>query len=660
MARCLFNEAGDALIIVDPTSERIVEVNEMTIRLTRLPREALLRQSIRSLLAHEQGHDSWLEAARSSGIFHGRDGFLLRTDRPDVTLPVSISVSRLHPGTGEVWALFTVRDRSEQVEAYRRVQRTESELRRVLTSVSDCLWSCRIDRTRQWRYRFLSPVVQRLTGRPANFFMEQPHAWEQVVDPEDLARWQEFRTRAESGQAQELEYRIVRADGSHGWVRECITIGLDDQGGLLLHGVLTDVTARKQAEQAAEDRQTLQTQKLESLVFLAGHLSHDFNNLITGILGHASLARLTCPPGSPVLHTLGQIEAIAVRAGDLCKQMLLCAGKGPVSVERRDLNALVRETGELLRPSCPPGVRLSFDLAPGLPFIPVDVAQVRQLVMNLLLNAFDVLSGQQGEIRVATHLLDCRSGIRDQGFEEGGRSASSINLQSLIRNPQSEEMLALEVCDSGAGMTPEIQARIFEPFFTTRPGRRGLGLSAVLGIVRSHQGAIRVESSPGKGTLFQVLFPAPPSPEPQPGFHPEKAVEPVARASAEKSTSWRGEGTVLVVDDEEVIRDVASRLLQVLGFQAILAREGEEAVARLQESGANIRLILLDLTMPRMGGEETFRQLIRVRPDIPIILMSGYPEPEVMGRFSETGLAAYLQKPFRLPALVEVIRRVLQ
>jgi CheY-like chemotaxis protein len=151
--------------------------------------------------------------------------------------------------------------------------------------------------------------------------------------------------------------------------------------------------------------------------------------------------------------------------------------------------------------------------------------------------------------------------------------------------------------------------------------------------------------------LFQVLLPAPPNPAPP---------QPVSVAVPAANQTWRGEGTVLVVDDEEVIRDVASRLLQVIGFKSILAREGEEAVARLQEAGDSVRLVLLDLTMPRMGGEETYRQLARLRPGLPIVLMSGYPEPEVMGRFSETGLAAYLQKPFRLPALVEVIRRCLQ
>src|SRR5262249_49200885 len=195
-----------------------------------------------------------------------KDGFLLRTRSPSRGVRVSVSISRLHPPDGEALALFTLRDRTEQVAAFRRLQRTEAELRRVLVSVSDCLWSCRIEADGRWRYRYLSPVVERLTGRPVGHFLEDPGAWAAVVDPEDLPRGCAGAARAAGGEAGEIEYRIRRADGTTGWVRESVTVATDEPGGVrMLHGVLTDVSARRRAEQAELERHLTEAQKLESL-----------------------------------------------------------------------------------------------------------------------------------------------------------------------------------------------------------------------------------------------------------------------------------------------------------------------------------------------------------------------------------------------------------
>jgi two-component system, cell cycle sensor histidine kinase and response regulator CckA len=633
LARALFLEAGDGLLIVEPLNERLLDVNPMAEKLTRLARDALLRLSLRDVLRHEAGSDEWLGTVRHTTTFHGQDGYLLRTDRPPGWLPVSLSISRLHPPGAAPLALLTVRDRSEQVAAYRRVQRTEGELRRVLVSVSDCLWSCRLEAGGRWRYRYLSPVVERITGRPVAFFLDRPEAWRDVVEPEDLPRWEQFRAELTAGRSAEIEYRLRRPDGSTAWVRESVVAApADDAGGLLLHGVLADVTGRKQVEQAALEKRLLESQKRESLGVLAGGVAHDFNNLLAVILGNAGLAQMNCPADAAVQTYLTQIETAALHAADLCKQMLAYAGKarfvpGPVA-----LNPLVRETVDLLSLSVPKDVSLTFELDPDLPAVQADPTQLRQVVMNLVINASEAIGDAAGHIRLRTAVVTVDADYR-AAHDAAGALPDGLYVM-------------LEVSDDGPGMPPGIQARLFEPFFTTKFTGRGLGLAAVQGIVRTHRGAIDVRSAPGVGTTFGVLLPVSRAP-----------AEPAA-GSPPAPLAWRGEGTVLVVDDEDAVRQVVGHLVASYGFRVLSARDSREAVELFRQHAAEVRLALLDVTMPGREGTDALQELRRVRVDLPVVLMSGYTEPEVMGRFPGAAPSGFLQKPFHAADLFRVLRRL--
>jgi PAS domain S-box-containing protein len=400
-------------------------------------------------------------------------------------------------------------------------------------------------------------------------------------------------------------------------------------------GVSVDITELKQAE---EERQRVETklqdmQKLESLGVLAGGIAHDFNNLLTGVLGNASLARMDLPEASPVVPYLDQIEKAAQHAADLCRQMLAYAGKGRFVLQDVDLSALVRETTHLLESSIAKGVVLQFNLADNLPAVSADATQLRQIVMNLVINASEAIGARSGNVQVSTGLVRV-----DRAY-----------LDETVLAPELPEgdYVHLEVTDNGSGMTPDTLAKIFDPFFTTKFTGRGLGLAAVLGIVRGHKGALKVYSERGKGTSFRILLPGAGAP----------AIAPVVVESA--TDHWRGSGTVLVVDDEEMVRMTAVRMLQSLGFTVLTANNGREGVECFRAAGAEIRAVLLDLTMPHLDGEGAFRELRLLRPEARVLLMSGFSEQEAIHRFIGKGLAGFLQKPFRLESLRARLKEIL-
>jgi len=390
---------------------------------------------------------------------------------------------------------------------------------------------------------------------------------------------------------------------------------------------------RVESERTELERKFQETQKLESLGVLAGGIAHDFNNLLTGVLGNASLARQELEASSPAHPHIEQIEAVTLRAGELCKQMLAYSGKGRFQVQRLDLSALVRETTQLVQLSIDKTAVLRFNLAEGLPPVEADATQMRQVIMNLVINAGEALGGKSGVITINTGLVRADRGYLDQA----------------VLSPELPEgdYAYLEVSDNGCGMTPEQQARIFEPFFTTKFTGRGLGLSAVLGIVRGHRGAMRVYSEQGKGTTFKVVLPT------ASGTAEALPVEQAAEA-------WTGSGMVLVVDDEQTVRTVAARMVEKCGFTAITANNGQEGVEKFKAHRDEIVVILMDLTMPHLDGESAFRELRALAPEVRVILMSGFNEQDAINRFTGKGLAGFIQKPFRPDALRRKLKEVLE
>ena len=439
-----------------------------------------------------------------------------------------------------------------------------------------------------------------------------------------------------------LEARIQCVQGPafyaqlEGAILETPLDGPRERGAPLLMLAVTDITARKAAEEQRWqlEQQMQQTQKLESLGVLAGGIAHDFNNLLTIILGNASLALDELPSMSPARDSLRVIEKTALRAAELCRQMLAYSGQGRFVIETIHLDELICEMASLFKSSLPKKATLNLNLADALPPLRGDPSQIRQVVMNLVINAAEALGDRGGVVTVSTGAMKCRPDDLAGAYREE-RLAEGVYVW-------------LEVSDTGCGMDSETQRRVFEPFFTTKFTGRGLGLSAVLGIVRGHQGALQVVSTPGQGTTFKVLFPA------APPVGPQSASPPRAPLGA-----WQGMGIVLLVDDEDSVRTLGARMLERIGFQVLVASDGQEALELYQVRQGEIVLVLLDLTMPYMDGEETFQQLRCFDPQVRVVMTSGYTETEMALRFTGQPRCGFLQKPYTLEGLTQCLREAL-
>ena len=396
-----------------------------------------------------------------------------------------------------------------------------------------------------------------------------------------------------------------------------------------------DIGGRKRAETDRQemDRKLRETQKLESLGVLAGGIAHDFNNLLAGILGNASLARADISPSSSAVQYLDDIVTASRRAAELCHQMLAYSGRGKFVITSINLNQLVEDTTHLLSISISKTCVLHFNMAPELPTVAADATQLRQIIMNLVINASEAIGNRSGVIAIS-------SGVARIDAEY----ARTLQHDDLLEHG---DYVFLEISDNGGGMDSETLDHIFDPFYTTKFTGRGLGLAAVLGIVRSHKGAMKVYSEPGRGSTFKLFLPC------------ETQTDKPAAAPSEKETVIEASGAVLVVDDEETVRTVSARTLERLGYTVELAEDGRVAVEKYRADPSRYRLVLLDLTMPHLDGEETFRQLRHINPGVRVLLMSGFNEQEAVGRFTGKGLAGFVQKPFEANSLAKAIHRVL-
>lgn len=490
-----------------------------------------------------------------------------------------------------------------------------------------------------WPVEWVSPNVLAVFGRPAEQFVNGDVGYAELLHPEDLDRVAAEVTTALEDDAVSFEhaaYRIQHIDGTYRWLQDITH--LHRTNGEVTHfvGYVVDVTERLEATRRrhAMELKLLHGQKMESLGVLAGGVAHDFNNLLTGILGEANLASMAIDEDvQDVRDSIRQIETLARRAADLTRQLLAYSGKGRFIVEPVDVTDLLQEISQMLKLAISKKAALELHLAEDLPAIDADRGQLQQVAMNLLTNASEALGDATGVIRVTTRVEDCTS-------------------QSLTTDYQAPELsegryVVLEVSDTGCGMNNEVRERLFEPFFTTKEHGRGLGMSAILGIMRAHRGAIRVYSEPGQGTAFKLLFPA-------------SAHVAAENAPARPHGKWQGSGVALVVDDEDSVRNVAERLLQRLGFETITAADGAQALERFKMHRERVRLVVLDMMMPVLSGRETLSALRRMEPDLPIVVASGFNEQETISRLAARGLTSFLQKPFQAAELEDAVRRALE
>jgi PAS domain S-box-containing protein len=405
-------------------------------------------------------------------------------------------------------------------------------------------------------------------------------------------------------------------------------------------GVVRDLTERKRAEEErrAFERRLQHAQKLESLGVLAGGVAHDFNNLLMGILGNAGLALMEVGPVNPARKTIERLEKAALRAAELTNQLLAYSGKGKFVVEPLDLNDMVGEMANLLEAAVSSNVVLKLDLGEGSPVVEADHTQVRQVLMNLIMNASEAVGETSGIVTISTGV----SHIGSDYFQDA-------YLESEL---QEGDYAFLEVSDTGCGMSPDEVSRIFDPFYSTKFTGRGLGLAAVVGIVRGHGGTIKVYSEPDEGSTFKVLLPLVGSARKESGKRQREARPQIDLG--------KHPPTVLVVDDEENSRTVPKLILEKAGCEVLLAEDGVEAVEVFSRDKGKVDLILLDMTMPRLSGKETLAELRKIDSEVKIVLTSGYSKRDATSRFGSKEISGFIQKPYTPGDLISLVAEMMQ
>jgi PAS domain S-box-containing protein len=579
-----------------------------------------------SILAIEQNIDDpehVLERLRGGesavyyeAVRHRKDGSLIEIAA--VASPVRDSAGNL------IGVSRICRDVTESKRTLQALRESEEHLRLSAEAAELGVWRRDLATGRlSW-----SPQLESIFGLAPGASPRNMEQFLALVHPEDRRRVSEEVARAtEANREFDVEFRTIQPNGE---IRSVLSRGrpLFSEGKASgLAGITMDITNRRRLEQKMQ-----QAQKLESLGILAGGIAHDFNNLLVGILGNASLLKEETPPDSPLRPITDNLMQASERAAHLTRQMLAYSGKGRFVVERLDLALQVQQILALIDASIDKSVKVELNFQPHLPPVEGDAGQIQQLIMNLVINGAEATGTGGGMVTISAIL-------REIGPEYVRDNLSGDNIR-----PGS--YVCLEVHDNGAGMDAATQARIFDPFFTTKFTGRGLGLAAVLGIVRGHHGALTVYSEPGKGTSFKIFFPAARMQQPD-------AVKPAP------SSEFRGEGTILVIDDEEMVQRTLKAALERYGYTVLAASGGREAIDIFKQKQNGISLILLDMTMPVMSGEETLQALLAIRRDVPVIATSGYNEMEALRRFGE-GLSGFIQKPYTPRSLAEKINGVLR
>lgn len=411
----------------------------------------------------------------------------------------------------------------------------------------------------------------------------------------------------------------------------------------------SDAASEARAGDASPDSKTLrvseapapapedlaQLQKLESLGLLASGIAHDFNNLLAVVLGNTATALEAVEPGHPAHAALTRVQTAVLRGRELTQQLMAYAGQGEAVEADIDVNELVEEMADLLRIAMSRQVSLDMDLADPPPVVRADVAQLRQIVMNLITNASDAIGDRPGRIQLRTGLLR--------------EAPAGLDAVAMSAAPTGTPPYALiEVRDDGCGMTRETAEKVFDPFFSTKAQGRGLGLSATLGFVRGHGGQVLVESAPGAGTRFRVLFPA------------LSEADERTRRRALRKRFGEGHGAILVVDDEDGVRLGNVRMLHALGFRTFTASGGAQAIEVYREHAPDVATVLLDLMMPELDGTQVLQALQSIRPDVRVILTTAYDRQAVDGMLEDASRYGFLRKPFDMGQLAETLREALQ
>lgn len=572
-----------------------------------------------------------IKAGLSDGISHNLEFRIVTGEGEPKWVWVKGSAERDESGT--IVRLYgTMQDIDDRKKTEEALLESETKFRSIAEQIGDVIFIT----DSEGAVTYISPASEKMFGcMPED--MTGRHFTEFLYPSFIQTSTEAFTSAIENRQdTRNLELLMKRGDGTlfHGEVSGTRYV-LGNVTGTL--GVIRDISDKKQAEEEKKklEQQVQHAQKLESLGVLAGGIAHDFNNILMVILGHADLAMEDTSTISPARKSLREIVTASRRAAELCNQMLAYSGRASFVLERIHMGTVIEELAHLLKSSINKKAAFNMNITRDLPAIEADPSQIRQIAMNLIINASDAIGDRSGIITLT---------VGATRFEEEYLKETEID-----SNLPAGLYVYLEVSDTGCGMDEETRTRLFEPFFTTKFTGRGLGLAAVLGIVRAHRGAIKVYSEEGKGTTFKVLIPA--------------AEDNVGgNKSAENGSvlaDWKGSGTILIADDDESVRALCARMLERLGFTVITAADGSIALDVYRQRRNEIDLVILDLTMPRMDGVEALSALRRENSKLKIVLASGYSEEDVASRVAGKGLSGVIQKPYTLSKLKELLSTIM-
>jgi two-component system cell cycle sensor histidine kinase/response regulator CckA len=640
-------------------SGEIVFVNEAECRLLALSREQLLGRPIWDFVAPEEQSVSQEAVRRKMAGIQQLVSFERDYVRPDgVRLVLEIHETHINDGAGRVVGMrsflidITQRKRTQQA-----LQGSEKLYRHLIEHASDLIYRTDV----HGRFQMFNSMTSQLLGYAPEELLGKSYL--DLIRPDFVANvrrfYREQLTRKHSHTY--LEFPAVARGGAEIWFGQNVQIIEEDGRTVGFQAISRDITRQRRSEEVlkcaheelerrvkertteleeANERLRLEinerqreekarrdleaqlqhNQRLESLGVLAGGIAHDFNNLLAVILGHAGLALPDLPESSRARRSIEEVVSAAMSAAQLTQQMLAYSGRGKFIIAPIDVSRLIEEATRLIATLISKKAVLRLDLAPNLPPIEGDSAQLRQVLVNLLTNASDALCDCPGTIQVTTGTQTLAGGTH----------------------------IFIEVVDSGCGMDEATIARIFDPFFTTKFTGRGLGLAAVQGIIRGHQGVLQVHSEPGQGATFRVLFPA-----------VQNATPEVLAPQAVPPDEWRPAGVVLVVDDEPGVRDLACQILQQAGVTVLTAVDGCDAVRQFEAHSKEIDAVLLDLTMPGLDGGEVFQRWMESNPEVQVVLCSGYDARDADSKCGPHHPAGFLRKPYGPKELLDAFRSIL-
>ncbi len=625
--RTLFDGDSDAMFVIDRESGRLLDVNRVAQALYGYTREEMLALRNSDLSAEPEQTRT---ATAQAWVFvplrwhHKKDG---------TVFAVEITASNFDLD-GRPVQVAAVRDITERRRMAGELEASRGYLQTVLDMVNDAiavhdansgqLLDCNSRLCEMFGYT-RDEVLQASIGELSQG--EPPYTQAEAME------WL-GKVRAEGPQTSEWLAR--RRDGELFWAE--MSARYTEIGGAERFVVsVRDIGERKrgEGERIERERRLLESQRLESLGVLAGGLAHDFNNLLMAISGSLDLVRMRLPQDSSAARPIAQAKASLKRAADLTKQMLAYSGRGRVVIEPLSVSRVVESMGALLASTVTPPMDLRVHLDPAVPSVQADAAQVRQVVLNLVLNAVEACAGRSGKVEVEVKARDC-----DDGY---------LAASCLAEKPAPGRFVSLAVSDNGCGIDEATRARLFEPFFSTKLLGRGLGLPAVQGIVRAHQGAIILESAVGWGTTVTILLPVAAS-----------LKEPTEAEIGRVETPGVKRSTILVVEDQQSVREVMAEMLEEAGYRALMAADGQAAVAVMREHGREIDCVLLDLSLPGLDGVATLGLMRELVPHVRVLVVSGSSGDEVSRRFSGHLVAGVLQKPYDFQTLLDELQRILQ